>query len=133
MFPCTKPRGPNDQKIQARLKFSVSIEMINLARKFQSRRLEFPTKNWAAAGGSLKNFSLARNFQCRSKSRIFLIFGSSGKTQDDGTFGCSPVPKNRNEGTCARTAPFTKLPFCFPKGPFRTKNAMAPKTVVFYS
>ena len=28
--------------------------------------------------GSLKNFILARNFQSRSKSRIFLIFGPSG-------------------------------------------------------
>ena len=29
-------------------------------------------------GGSLENFILARNFQSRSKSRIFLIFGPSG-------------------------------------------------------
>ena len=29
-------------------------------------------------GGSLENFILARNFQSRSKSRMFLIFGPSG-------------------------------------------------------
>ena len=38
----------------------------------------FPTKNRAAVGGSLENFILDRNFQSRSKSRIFLIFGPSG-------------------------------------------------------
>ena len=30
-------------------------------------------------GGSLENFILDRNFQSRSKSRILLIFGPSGK------------------------------------------------------
>ena len=40
----TLPRGPNDQKIQSRWKFSISIEIFNLVRKFQSRRLEFPKK-----------------------------------------------------------------------------------------
>ena len=72
------PRGPNDKKIQSRSKFSISIEILNLARTCQSRRLEFPTKNRAAVGGSLENFILARNFQSRSKSRIVLIFGPSG-------------------------------------------------------
>ena len=38
-----------------------------------------PTKNRAAVGGSLENFILDRNFQSRSKSRIFLIFGPSGR------------------------------------------------------
>ena len=38
----------------------------------------FPHKNRAAVGGSLENFILDRNFQSRSKSRIFLIFGPSG-------------------------------------------------------
>ena len=70
-FPAV-PRGPNDQKN------SISLEIFNLARKFQSRRPEFPTKNRAAVGGSLEIFTLARNFQSRSKSRIFLIFGRSG-------------------------------------------------------
>ena len=51
--------------------FSISIEIFNLARKFQSRRLDFPTKKRAAVGGSLENFNLARNFQSRSKSRFF--------------------------------------------------------------
>ena len=66
------PRGPNDQNI------TISIEIFNLARKFQSRRLDFPTKNRAAVGGSLENLILARNFQSCLKSRIFLIFGPSG-------------------------------------------------------
>ena len=60
----------------------------NLARKFQSRRLEFPTENRAAVGGSLKNFILARNFQSRSKSRFFLIFGPSGNRK---------TPKSRQQ------------------------------------
>ena len=68
---CTFPRGPNDQKIKFRSKFSISIEILNLARKFQSRRLEFPTKNKAAVGGSLENFIFVRNLQSRSKSRFF--------------------------------------------------------------
>ena len=75
------PEGPTIQKIQSRSKISISIEIFNIARKFQSRRLEFPTKNTAAVGGSLENFILARNFQSRSKSRIFLIFGPSGSVQ----------------------------------------------------
>ena len=61
-----------------RSKFLISIEIFDLDRKFQSRRLDFPTKNRAAVGGSLENFIPARNFQSRSKSRIFLIFGPSG-------------------------------------------------------
>ena len=68
-------RGPNDQKIKLRSKIPLSIETFNLARKFQSRRLDFPTKNTAAVGGSLEILNLARNFQSRSKSRIFLIVG----------------------------------------------------------
>ena len=72
------PEGPTIKKIQSRSKFSISIKIFDLARKFQSRRLEFPAKNRAAVGGSLENFILARNFQSRSKSRIFLIFGPSG-------------------------------------------------------
>ena len=38
----------------------------------------FPHKKRAAVGGSLENFILDRNFQSRSKSRVFLIFGPSG-------------------------------------------------------
>ena len=72
------PEGPTIKKIQSRSKFSIPIEICNLARKFQSRGLDFPTENGAAVGGSLENFILARNFQSRSKSRIFLIFGPSG-------------------------------------------------------
>ena len=72
------PEGPTIKNIQSRSKFSISIEIFNLARTFQSRRLDFPTKNRAAVGGLLENVILARNFQSRSKSRIFLIFGPSG-------------------------------------------------------
>ena len=59
-------------------KFSISIELFNLARKFLSRHLDFPITDRAAVGGSLANFILARNFQSRSRSRNFLIFGPSG-------------------------------------------------------
>ena len=69
------PEGPTIKKIRSRSKFSISIKIFDLARKFQSRLLDFPTKNRAAVGGSLENFILARNFQFRSKPRIFLIFG----------------------------------------------------------
>ena len=64
------PEGPTIKKVQSRSKFSISIEIFNLARKFQSRRLDFPIKNRAAVGGSLENLILARNFQSRSKSRF---------------------------------------------------------------
>ena len=65
---CTpSPEGPTIKKNQSRSKFSISIENFNLARKFQSRRLDFPTKNRAAVGGSLENLILARNFQSRSE------------------------------------------------------------------
>ena len=106
------PRGPNDQKCL------ISIEIFDLDRNVQSRRLDFPTKkNRAAVDGSLENFILARNFQSRLKSRSFLIFGPSGvlrrfssevakrwvfpkgwfwrmfpwnENRNEGTFGCSP-------------------------------------------
>ena len=70
------------KKLDPRSKFSISIEIFDLARKFQSRRLDFPTKTRAAVGGSLEIFNLDRNFQSRSKSRIFLIFGPSGIASD---------------------------------------------------
>ena len=38
------PEGPTIKTIQCRSKFSISIEISNLARKFQSRRLDFPHK-----------------------------------------------------------------------------------------
>ena len=78
IFLANSQRAQRSKKIQSRSKFPVAIEIFNLARKFQSRGLEFPTKNRAAVGGSLENFILARNFQSRAKSRIFLIFGPSG-------------------------------------------------------
>ena len=66
------PEGPTIKKIQFRSKFSISIDIFNLARKFQSRRLDFPPqKGRAAVGGSLENYMLARNLQSRSKSQMF--------------------------------------------------------------
>ena len=38
------PRGPNDQKNSIPLECSISIKMFYLDRKFQSRRVHFPTK-----------------------------------------------------------------------------------------
>ena len=38
------PEGPTIKKTQSCSKFSISIEFFNLARKFQSRRLDFPGK-----------------------------------------------------------------------------------------
>ena len=67
--------------------------MFSLARKLQSRRLEFPTKNRAAVGGSLKNVILARNFQSRSKSRNVLMFGPSGVFESQ-VQNCDKVPVN---------------------------------------
>ena len=62
-------RAERSTKIQSRSKFSISIEIFNLALKFQSRGLDFPTKNRAAVGGSLENFILARNFQSLGKNQ----------------------------------------------------------------
>ena len=53
-------------------KFLISLENVNLDVSIS------PQKNRAAVGGSLENFILDRNFQSRSKSRNFLIFGPSG-------------------------------------------------------
>ena len=50
----------------------ISLENFNLDVSIS------PQKNTIAVGGSLENFILDRNFQSRSKSRIFLIFGPSG-------------------------------------------------------
>ena len=72
------PRGPNDQKNL------IPIEILDLDRNFWSRSKisistsRFPHKNRAAVGGSLENFILARNFQSRSKSRIFWSLGPLG-------------------------------------------------------
>ena len=72
------PEGPTIKKIWYRSKFSISIEICDLARNFQSRHRDFPTKKRAAVGGLLEIFILDRNFQSRSKSRIFLICGPFG-------------------------------------------------------
>ena len=70
IFKKKKPEGPTIKKIQSRSKFSISIEIFNLTRKFQSRRLEFPHKNigprWVARSKfslSLEIFNLARNLE----------------------------------------------------------------------
>ena len=61
-----------DRNLQSRSKFLIPLKNFNLEVTIS------PQKNRAAVGGSLENFILARNFQSRSKSRIFLIFGPSG-------------------------------------------------------
>ena len=57
------PKGPNLEKIQDRLKISISLEIFNLAWNFQSWPPAFPTKNRGLVGGALENFKLAWNFQ----------------------------------------------------------------------
>ena len=66
------PEGPTIKKIQSRSRLKISIEIFNLDRKFQSQRLDFPTRigpRWVAR--SKITFSL-ENFQSRSRSRIFV-------------------------------------------------------------
>ena len=73
------PRGPSNQKIKSRSKLSISIKILNLARKFQSRRLDFTTKDRAAAGGLARKFQSRSKFSCSLEiSKMFLIFGPSG-------------------------------------------------------
>ena len=57
------PKGPNLEKFQDRLKFSISLEIFKIAWNFQSRPPEVPTKNRGLVGGSLENFKLAWKFQ----------------------------------------------------------------------
>ena len=90
--PLGVPEGPTIKKIRSRSKFSISIEISALARKFQSRCLDFPTKNRAAVCGSLENFILDRNVQSRSKSRIFLIFGPSGVSREKRVYTTTAGP-----------------------------------------
>ena len=59
-------RAQRSTKIWSRSKISISIEIFDLARKFQSRRLEFPTKKEGRGGW------LARKFHSRSKFSISL-------------------------------------------------------------
>ena len=44
------PKGPNLEKFQDRLKFSISLENFNLAWNFQSWPPEFPTQNRGFGG-----------------------------------------------------------------------------------
>ena len=73
-----QPRGPNDQKIQSRSEFSIPIGIFNPDRKFQSRRIDFPTKigpRWVARSKcsiSLEIFNLARDLE------FFLSLGPLG-------------------------------------------------------
>ena len=62
-----------DRNFWSRSKFLISLENFNLDVSIS------PQKNRAAVGGSLEKFILARNLQSRSRTRIFLIFGPSGK------------------------------------------------------
>ena len=102
------PEGPTIKKIQSRSKVSTAIEIFNLARNFQSRRLEFPTKNTAAVGGSLEIFILARKFQSRSKSRIFWSLGPLGLQtlrSFPGRVENSPAPYKALRALRARSPP----------------------------
>ena len=60
---CIHPRGPNLEKIQSRLKFSISLENFKIAWNFQAWPPELPTKNRGLVGGSLEIFKLAWKFQ----------------------------------------------------------------------
>ena len=57
------PKGPKIEKIQSRLKFSISLEIFNLDLKFSISTSEFPTKIvpwWVARlkfSISLENFN----------------------------------------------------------------------------
>ena len=68
------PKGPNLEKIQDRLKFSISLENFNLAWKFQSWPPEFPTKKigvwWVAR---LKMSSLLENFKILKIFKIWAL------------------------------------------------------------
>ena len=61
------PEGPTIKKIKSHSKFSIPIKIFNLARKFQSQRLELPTKIGprcvarSKISFSLEIFNLARN------------------------------------------------------------------------
>ena len=59
------------RNFQSRSKCLILLKIFNLDVSIS------PTKNRAAVGGSLESFILDRNFQSRSNSRIFLIFGPS--------------------------------------------------------
>ena len=62
------PKGPKIEKIQSRLKFSISIDFFQSRLKFfNPRPSEFPTKNRGWAGGSIENFNLA----CRQGPKGF--------------------------------------------------------------
>ena len=76
------PEGPTIKTIWSRSKFSISIEIFDLARKFQSRRLEFPQKivpRWVARS----------KFHSRSKFSISLeisnFFSSLGPLGNSST------------------------------------------------
>ena len=50
------PKGPKIEKIQSRLKFSISLEIFNLDLKFSISTFRIPTKISALVGGSLEIF-----------------------------------------------------------------------------
>ena len=59
------PKGPKIEKIQSRLKISISLENFNLDWKFQSWPSEFPTKNRGLLGVGIEIFNLDWKFQSR--------------------------------------------------------------------
>ena len=63
-----KREGPTIKRIQSRSKSPISIEIFNLARKFQSRRLEIPTKigpRWVARSKILFSFECSISLESR--------------------------------------------------------------------
>ena len=65
MGPAPHPKGPKIEKIQSRLKISISLENFNLDWKFQSWPSEFPTKNRGLLGVEIEIFNLDWKFQSR--------------------------------------------------------------------
>ena len=59
------PKGPKIEKIQSRLKISISLENFNLDWTFQSWPSEFPTKNRGLLGVEIEMFNLDWKFQSR--------------------------------------------------------------------
>ena len=69
---------PPPLNFQSRLKFSISIEIFNLAWNFQSWPSEFPTEYSGLVGSSLEIFNLAWKIQSRMAILIFSIFAPLG-------------------------------------------------------
>ena len=72
------PKGPKIEKIQSRLKISISLEIFNLDWNFQSWPSDFPTKIGVWWVARLKFSISIENFNPGGRSWIFSIFGPLG-------------------------------------------------------